>query len=221
MPETKHGIVQDLGMRPNGPWQARFCIVECPQCQGHRKMLMAVAKRSNGCCRGCWLKSLKAANRTHGLWGTRIYKLWDAMRWRCKTKAASHYRHYGARRITVCDEWEDVRVFRAWAMGHGYQEGLSLDRIDNDGNYEPGNCRWVTQTIQTQNSVLLRRNNTSGYRGVFLHKPDRWCAAIGVKRKKQHLGLFDRPEDAAKAYDAFVVANGMANPLNFPEAKNA
>ncbi len=89
-----------------------------------------------------------------------LYKIWERMVWRChlvtpdedSDSARSCYRNYRGRGITVCDEWRDnFPAFRDWALSHGYAEGLSIDRIDNDGNYCPENCRWVTMAEQQKN----------------------------------------------------------------------
>jgi hypothetical protein len=67
------------------------------------------------------------------------------MKERCRNPKDTHYIHYGAKGVSVCSEWKDFAVFRAWAVDHGYIEGqrLSIDRIDEDGNYEPANCQWI------------------------------------------------------------------------------
>jgi hypothetical protein len=82
----------------------------------------------------------------------KLYMAWDNMKKRCAGRPKYH-RSYGSKGIKVCDEWRDsYATFRAWALSHGYRKGLSLDRIDNDGHYEPGNCRWATPFIQSVNS---------------------------------------------------------------------
>ena len=82
----------------------------------------------------------------------RLYRIYYGMMSRCFNKKYEAYKHYGARGITVCDEWAGhFYDFEAWAKTHGYEEPLTLDRIDNDGNYEPSNCRWTTMKVQSNN----------------------------------------------------------------------
>ena len=73
------------------------------------------------------------------------------MRDRCYCKAASSYKRYGAKGITICDEWDNFLTFREWALKNGYSDNLTLDRIDNSGNYCPENCRWTDAKIQARN----------------------------------------------------------------------
>lgn len=116
---------------------------------------------------------------THHMSGTRIYKIWMSMRHRCQIPSDANYYKYGARGIQVCDEWRDFSVFYNWAMNHGYSDNLSIDRIDNDGNYCPENCRWVTRQVQANNT---RRNKLITYNGKTQSLPD-WCRELNLNYK--------------------------------------
>lgn len=95
-----------------------------------------------------------AAHTKHGEWTTKLWGHWSAMRRRCNTASTGNFAIYGGRGIKVCDEWKDYLAFREWALANGYDDSLSLDRVDVNGDYCPENCRWVTAKEQARN----RRN---------------------------------------------------------------
>lgn len=85
----------------------------------------------------------------------RLYRIWRKMIERCENSKCNTYYNYGERGITVCNEWHDFNTFREWSLNNGYKDNLTIDRIDYTGNYEPNNCRWITQKEQCNN----KRNN--------------------------------------------------------------
>jgi len=89
-------------------------------------------------------------NFKHGLMEHPLYGIWAGMKYRCNSKRVSG-EYWGQRGIKVCQEWQKFLPFYNWAIENGYQKGLTLDRIHNDGNYEPLNCRFVTYSIQNSN----------------------------------------------------------------------
>lgn len=135
---------------------------------------------------------------------------------RCYNSGNTLYLGYGSRGIKVCDEWKNgFKSFYIWAMSNGYTDELSIDRINNDGNYYPENCRWVTKNIQARNKRLLQRNNTSGFKGVHFNKKiGKYRAVIYVNSVKIHLGYFDTAEEGAIAYNNYVISNNTEHTLN-------
>ena len=95
-------------------------------------------------------------HRTHGYCADypRLFGIWMTMRSRCERPNRDKYADYGARGIRVCDAWQDAETFCKWAVENGYSDALQIDRINNNGNYEPSNCRWVSPKQNSRN----RRN---------------------------------------------------------------
>lgn len=139
------------------------CLCDCGNtCNVTSNSLMVKDTQSCGC-----LKKESRKNRkpslTHGGSGTRLYSIWKGVRNRCFYLNSKNYERYGGRGITVCEEWKDNFVnFRDWSLSNGYKEGLTIDRIDNNGNYEPSNCKWSTNKEQQnnkENNVLITYQN--------------------------------------------------------------
>lgn len=106
---------------------------------------------------GCLQKDVtKNIRYKHGDRDARLYAVWKGMKRRCENPNCKSYKWYGAKEVSVCDEWHDYSVFREWAYANGYNRNANygectIDRIDPSGNYEPSNCRWVTMSEQAKN----------------------------------------------------------------------
>lgn len=184
-------------IRKNGYKRRRASFI-CPECKNIFITIIESIKsksvRSCGCAR---YKYISKAKTTHGLHSKPIYQVYRNMLTRCYNKNNHRYKWYGARGISVCDQWKkDCISFFKWAFENGYKRGLELDRIDNDGNYEPSNCRFVTHKENMNNSREIISTNTSGYRGVSFHKQSKKWRAM---HKKVSLGLHSTKEEANKA----------------------
>lgn len=115
----------------------------------------------------------------HGKKNTKLYPVWCAMKERCYNTNNKKYSRYGGRGIVVCDEWkDDFQSFYDWSIANGYREGLTIDRIDNNGNYEPANCRWLTRAEQNRN---YSRNHLITYQGETKCLTD-WADEFGINR---------------------------------------
>lgn len=107
--------------------------------------------RSCGClAREMHIKQLEKHGITTG-GKPRTFVIWNGMKSRCLNPKSVSYKNYGGRGISICNEWMNFENFHNWALGNGYSDDLQIDRIDNDGNYEPNNCRWITKKENMQN----------------------------------------------------------------------
>ena len=115
--------------------------------------------------------------RTHGKSNTRLYEIWTDMKQRCLNPNQKVYKYYGGRGITICQEWiDDFMSFYDWALENGYQDNLTIDRIDVNSGYEPNNCRWVTMETQLRNT---RRNRFVEINGES-HTIAEWARIYGI-----------------------------------------
>jgi len=209
-------LVEDLGMRyptEKSKLRSRYGLYQCQYCGKEFVAIQQSIKSGN--TKSCGCQSDKYKN-PHGLRSHRLYNTWKDMKYRCYNKKYKYFNNYGGRGIKVCERWMDINNFIE-DMYPDYQEGLSLDRIDVNGDYEPDNCRWTTQTIQMQNTRDICKNNTSGYRGVSWDKgANNWGVQIMVENKLIYLGSFKTALEAAKAYERYVRLNNLEH--NFTPA---
>jgi len=116
----------------------------------------------------------------HNKSNSKLYYIWKNIKGRCICKNNKSYKNYGGRGVNICKNWMDSFIeFYNWAINNGYKEGLTIDRIDNNGNYCPENCRWVSFKEQANN----RRNNIcKEYKGKYKTLSE-WASFLGVKYK--------------------------------------
>lgn len=95
---------------------------------------------------------------------------------RCEHRNRRDYQHYGARGIRVCEEWHDFEVFYEWAMTHGYRQGLTIDRVNNNAGYNPGNCRWISARANANNRTTSSRYTVDGHTKTLTQ----WCRLYNI-----------------------------------------
>jgi hypothetical protein len=131
----------------HGAYTCWLCKCEC----GIEKAVISTSLKSgkSTSC-GHWKADFLSSKAKHGSYGSRLYRVWGQMIQRCTNPKNNAYRNYGGRGITVCEEWRDFAAFEA-DMAPSWEEGLTLDRKENDKGYSKENCRWATRAEQIRN----------------------------------------------------------------------
>lgn len=148
-----------------------------------------------------------------------LYKVLSNMRERCYSVDRLDFKRYGGRGIIICEEWlNNPTTFFRWALNNGYKKDLEIDRTNNEGNYEPGNCRFVTRKVNCQNQCPQQTYKgsrvTSKYHGVTWSKFNtKWMVQIHVLGERKYLGYFKSEKLAALRWDveAFLIDNRNRN----------
>lgn len=152
------------------------CVCDC----GNITMVTGYSLRS-GQTKSCGCLSKINHHKTHGKTHTRLYRIYNCMKERCYNKNAPQYKDWGGRNIIICDAWlNDFMNFYNWAVDNGYQDDLSIDRIDNDKGYSPDNCRWTDRTTQNNNK---RSNVYLTFEGKNQSLQE-WADELGIPKSR-------------------------------------
>jgi hypothetical protein len=160
---------------------------------------------------GCYHREvIEKVNVTHGMTYTPLYNTWRGMKERCLSSKNINYKNYGARGITVCEEWMPFDGFMKWAQATGYKDGMTIERKDNNGNYEPDNCTWATMKEQNNHK---RSNRVLSYNGR-----DLTVAQWSAETKISYRTILDRLNSGWTVENALSVPVGAIK--TGPKPKN-
>lgn len=182
----KFGRWTVLGIAPNhitkGGYQVSMwdCVCECGTRRSVRGNDLRLGK-SVSC--GCILAD-NPASLKHGAAGSHLYMVYHGIRARCYNPNSNDYKHYGGRGIKICKEWEEYETFESWALKSGYRTGLTIERIDVNGDYCPNNCKWITQREQTRNKRTTIYLTAFGKTKSLLDWAEEYGKSPGVLRTR-------------------------------------
>lgn len=177
------GRLYVIGVDDNGKRKTSYiCQCSCGNIKSIRSdALLGGVTVSCGCKKREQDKINLTANHSHKMSGSRIYGIWLNMKDRCNNPNNARYCRYGGRGIRVCQDWEhDFQAFYDWSIANGYGENLTIDRIDNSGNYDPSNCRWTDVKTQCNN----RDSNIKITIGNTTKTLTQWCEIFSLEYKK-------------------------------------
>lgn len=205
-------LIESIGYLPATATSKRKEWYGIYQCECGNKITTIIRRVNSGKIKSCGCSRM--GNRTHGMHKHRLYFTWINIIRRTTHTDYKSYKNYGGRGIDVCERWLNIANFIE-DMYPTYEEGLSIDRINNDKGYYPDNCRWTTNAVQNRNTRRLRSSNSNGWRGVYFNKTaEKWYARISVDNKRKHIGTFNSALEAAMAYDKYVIDNNLEHTTN-------
>lgn len=167
-------------------------------------------------CKNCHSKYTKKSKENgfiykiekHGHSNSRLYKIWSDMKRRCSSNKVINYENYGGRGISVCDEWiKSYTSFEIWSINSGYNDLLTLDRINVNGNYDPKNCRWISQSEQCMNKRCF---NNVGYIGIHrCNKGPGYWGSVKQNGKSKHTGYSIDLIECVIKRDKYIIENNL------------
>jgi len=191
-----------------------YCLCDCGS---YRNVALSDLRRKGIKSCGCYNKEqLKKSVTSHGLSNTRIYNIYKKIIIRCNKENSKYYKNYGQRGIKVCKEWlcdKGLQNFYNWSINNGYNDNLSIDRINNDDGYSPENCRWATRVVQNCNQ-RKRKDNSSWYTGIgYVEKINKYSSRISVNGKRIVIGYLKTKKEALEARNDYIVNNNLIHKL--------
>ncbi len=166
----KFGKLTALYSVSNGKKRMWYCKCDCGK---FKEKPVSTYDLKAGKTRSCGCLKKNFTTLTHGKSNSKLYYIWAGMKQRCLNKNDVNYHNYGGRGITVCDDWLSFEPFYEWAIKNGYKEGLTLERIDVNGNYEPSNCTWIPkgkQTLNTRANIQITYKGETKTLGEWAHE---------------------------------------------------
>lgn len=200
-------VLEDTGKRNNCKRIIYLCKCEC----GNLKEIDAASLRK-GDTKSCGCLKIEKATK-HGLSNSKLYRIWADMLQRCENENSPNFKYYGAKGITVFQEWHEFENFKEWSIRNGYKKGLSIDREEVFGNYDPSNCRWVTREVQDNNrrdSVWVEIN---GEKLTLAQVSRKYKVGYGLLKHRYNVG--DRGEKLIEKSKRGIKRNGEMNRPKF------
>lgn len=213
-------LVEDLGVVAySGDHSRRIGMFECinDACNNTFKAAFRQVKEGRVRCIECAKRDSAEASTTHGMSSHPLYTIWFEQKRRCLDENRDCYKDYGGRGITISEEFKnDFKIWFEYVTSlDSYDENwnalnLTLDRVDNDGNYERGNLRWATKQEQALNKRPPKRG--TGYAGVA-RSGDKFAGTIGYNYKNNWLGYFDTIKETVEARNQYIIDNNLPHPI--------
>lgn len=165
-----------------------------------RNLIRGITK-SCGCLHKEQLIARNKSCITHGDGHTRLYSIYNCMKYRCYNKNGHEYKNYGGRGIAVCIEWlTNYNLFKSWALSHGYRDDLTIDRIDVNKDYSPDNCRWITKQEQSYNRTDSRYFEYNGEKKCLAE----WAKIFGINKPTLYNRVYNLGWDIKRALETKV-----------------